>query len=587
MFKMFKNLNKRQILLLIASIFFIVVQVLLDLKIPDYMQNITVLVQTEGSSISSILKEGGYMLLCAAGSLVAAIVTGYCASNIGTGFAKTIRSKVFDKVSSFGMEEIKKFSTASLITRTTNDITQVQMFLVMAIQMLIKAPIMATIAITKIANKGWEFSLITVIGVLIVIVMIALLIVVVLPKFKKIQTLTDNLNRITRENLTGIRVVKAYNAEEYQLDKFETANEELTSTHLFTQRALSFASPIMSTVMSGLSLSIYWVGALLINEADMMNKMSIFGNMVTFSSYAIQVIMSFVFLAMLFIIYPRASVSAKRLNEVLETESNIKDGFIDKNTTGLKGEIEFRHVSFKYPDAEEYILKDINFKINRGETVAFIGSTGSGKSTLINLIPKFYNVTEGSILIDGIDIKDMTRAYLNDLLGYISQKAILFKGTIEDNITLGTVDGKKPDKMAIEDAVKVSQSSEFIDKLEKGYTSPVAQGGVNFSGGQKQRISIARAIARNPEIYIFDDSFSALDYKTDFTLREALKSHTKDATILIVAQRIGTIKDADKIVVLDDGKCVGIGDHKTLLKTCKVYKEIADSQLSKEELENA
>lgn len=587
MFKMFKNLKKKEIIYLIISIVFIVFQVFLDLKIPDYMQEITRLVQTEGSEISSILKEGGYMLACAFGSLVGAVVTGYCAAFIGTSFEKNLRSKIFRKVESFGMEEIKNFSTSSLITRSTNDITQVKMFVVLAIQMLIKAPIMASVAISKIANKGLEFSIITAVGVLVVLTMIIALVIVVLPKFKIVQTLTDTINRITRENLTGIRVVRAYNAEEYQQNKFEEANSELTKTHLFTQRTMAIMSPVMSTIMSALSLAIYWVGAILINEAVMLNKMTIFGNMVTFSSYAVQVIMSFIMLVLLFVIYPRASVSAKRINEVLDTTPNIKDGELEEDVTDLKGEIEFKNVSFKYPDAEEYILKDISFKANKGETVAFIGSTGSGKSTLINLIPRFYDATSGEVIVDGVDVKKMKREFLNNKLGYISQKAIMFKGTVEENITLGkSLTGKPTDEM-IEQSLEVAQAKEFVDKLEKGTKTEVAQGGTNLSGGQKQRLSIARAIARNPEIYIFDDSFSALDYKTDFTLRSALKKYTKDATILIVAQRIGTIKDADKIIVLDDGICVGIGTHRELLKNCSVYKEIANSQLSKEELEHA
>lgn len=587
MFKMFKTLKKKEIVLFLLSIVFIVLQVFLDLKIPDYMQEITRLVQTEGSEIGAVLKEGGYMLLCALGSLIGAVVTGYCASFIGTSFEKNLRSKIFRKVESFGMEEIKNFSTSSLITRSTNDITQVKMFVVMAIQMLIKAPIMATVAIGKIANKGWEFSLITAIGVLIVLTMIIALVLIVLPKFKKVQTLTDNLNRITRENLTGIRVVRAYNAEDYQLEKFEDANGELTRTHLFTQNAMAIMSPVMSTIMSALSLAIYWVGAYLINEAAMPDKMTIFGNMVTFSSYAVQVIMSFIMLVLLFVIYPRASVSAKRINEVLDTEPHIKKGTIDKDTTDLRGVVEFQNVSFKYPDAEEYILKDINLKIEKGETVAFIGSTGSGKSTLINLIPRFYDATDGKVLVDGVDVKDMTSKYLNDKLGYISQKAVMFKGTIEKNVAFGESKSGKPTAEKILESIEVAQAKEFIDRQEEGLNTELAQSGTNISGGQKQRISIARAIARTPEIYIFDDSFSALDYKTDFTLRNALKKYTKDATILIVAQRIGTIKDADKIVVLDNGICVGIGKHKELLKTCDVYKEIANSQLSKEELENA
>lgn len=587
MIKMFKNLTKKEILFFLLSVIFIVVQVFADLKIPDYMQEITVLVQTEGSAIGDILVQGGYMLGCAFASLVAAVIVGYLAAYIGTSFEKHLRSRIFDKVSDFGMEEIKDFSTSSLITRSTNDVTQVKMFVVLAIQMLIKAPIMAVVAIGKIANKGWEFSMITLIGVLAVLAMVVVLILLVLPKFKVVQKLMDKINGLTRENLTGIRVVRAYNAEEYQQGKFEKVNSELNKIQQFNQKTLAFMSPVMSSVMSGLSLSIYWIGAYLINEAALVDKMTIFGNMVTFSSYAVQVIMSFVMLVMLFIIYPRASVSAKRINEVLETNPHMEDGTIDEDTTGIVGEVVFKNVSFKYPDAEEYILENISFEAKKGETVAFIGSTGSGKSTLINLIPRFYDATDGEVLVDGVDVKSMKREYLNNKLGYISQKAVLFKGTIKSNITLGKCKDGKPSDDAIREAIRVAQASEFVEAKEEGIDSSIAQGGTNVSGGQKQRLSIARAIARNPEIYIFDDSFSALDYKTDFALREDLKKYTRDATVLIVAQRIGTIKEADKIIVLDQGKCVGVGKHKDLLNTCEVYREIASSQLTKEELENA
>ncbi len=569
MIKMFKNLTKKEILFFLLSVIFIVVQVFADLKIPDYMQEITVLVQTEGSATGDILVQGGYMLGCAFASLVAAVIVGYLAAYIGTSFEKHLRSRIFDKVSDFGMEEIKDFSTSSLITRSTNDVTQVKMFVVLAIQMLIKAPIMAVVAIGKIANKGWEFSMITLVGVLVVLAMVVVLILLVLPKF------------------TGIRVVRAYNAEEYQQGKFEKVNSELNKIQQFNQKTLAFMSPVMSSVMSGLSLSIYWIGAYLINEAALVDKMTIFGNMVTFSSYAVQVIMSFVMLVMLFIIYPRASVSAKRINEVLETNPHMEDGTIDEDTTGIVGEVVFKNVSFKYPDAEEYILENISFEAKKGKTVAFIGSTGSGKSTLINLIPRFYDATDGEVLVDGVDVKSMKREYLNNKLGYISQKAVLFKGTIKSNITLGKCKDGKPSDDAIREAIRVAQASEFVEAKEEGIDSSIAQGGTNVSGGQKQRLSIARAIARNPEIYIFDDSFSALDYKTDFALREDLKKYTRDATVLIVAQRIGTIKEADKIIVLDQGKCVGVGKHKDLLNTCEVYREIASSQLTKEELENA
>jgi len=585
MFKLAKKLTKRDIIYFLVSIIFIVSQVWLDLKIPDYMSEITVLVQTEGSAMSDILRVGSYMLLCAFGSLISAVIVGYFAAYIGSSFAKTLRKSIFDKVGTFSMAEIKRFSTSSLITRTTNDIRQVRMFIVMGIQMLIKAPIMAIIAISKIANKGFEFSLITAIGVAIVLVIIIVLIVVVLPKFKIIQTLTDNLNRITRENLTGLRVVRAYNAEDYQNNRFNEANEELTKTNLFIEKSMAIMSPIMSTVMSSVSLAIYWVGSYLINEASMLNRIEIFGNMVVFSSYAIQVIMSFMMLVVLFILYPRASVSSKRINEVLDTEPSIKDGSINHDTTDLKGVVEFKNVSFKYPDAEDYILEDISFKAEQGETVAFIGTTGSGKSTLINLIPRFYDATLGEVLIDGVNVKDMTLEYLNNKIGYISQKAIMFKGSVKENISFGTSKKGKPTKKEIEEALKIAQG-DFVLKMPKKINTEIAQAGTNISGGQKQRLSIARAIARKPEIYIFDDSFSALDYKTDYTLRKELNKHTKDVTKFIVSQRIGTIKDADKIIVLDNGKCVGIGKHDELLLNCEVYKEIVLSQLTKEELTN-
>ena len=585
MLKMFKKIDKKDYLLIFISLIFIISQIWLDLKLPDYMANITTFVQTKGSLMSDILKEEIGMLLCALGSLISSIIVGYCASKIGSSFAKKLRKNIFDKVLEFNMEEIKRFSTSSLITRNINDVMQVQHFIIMGLQVFIKAPIMAIWAISKIANKGFEFTLITIIGVMIVLIMIISLVIIVLPKFKIMQKLTDNLNRITRENLTGIRVIRAYNAEDYQQKRFDEANEELTRTNLFTQKRMAIMGPVMSSIMSLISLAIYWVGSYLINEANMLDKIQIFGDMVVFSSYAIQVIMSFMMLVMIFVLYPRASVSAKRINDVLETEISIDDGNIDKDTTNLNGVVEFRNVSFKYPDAEEYILKNISFKANQGETIAFIGSTGSGKSTLINLIPRFYDVTDGEILIDGVDIRNMKLSYLHDKLGYIPQKAIMFKGSIKENITFGNTP-KELNKMQIEEAVKVAQAYEFVDKLPDKYDSLISQGGTNLSGGQKQRLSIARAIARNPEIYIFDDSFSALDYKTDYLLRKELKKYTKSATIFIVAQRIGTIKDADKIIVLDDGNCVGIGSHNELMKNCSVYKEIALSQVTKEELDN-
>ena len=584
MFKLLKKLNKRDIIYIFICIIFVAIQVWLELKLPDYMSNITRLVQTEGSTMAEILKQGGYMMACALGSLITSVVVGYFASYVAASFSKKMRKEVFTKVEEFGMEEIKNFSTSSLITRTTNDIMQVQMLIGMGLQVLIKAPIMATWAISKIAGKSWQWSAITGGAVGVLLLMIGTIVALVLPRFKIVQKLMDNLNRITRENLTGIRVIRAYNAEKYQKEKFEKANEELKDTQLFNQRILSIMNPVMSTIMSGITLAIYFSGAYLIAKAQMLEKVEIFSNMVVFSSYAIQVVMSFMMLSMMFIIYPRASVSAQRILEVLETKTRIKDG---KLTEGKeKGTVEFKNVSFKYPDAEEYMLKNISFKANKGETVAFIGSTGSGKSTLINLVPRFYDATEGEVLVDGINVKEYEQKALHNKLGYIPQRAVMFSGSINENVAYGDSGKEKPTQEQIENAIEVAQGKEFVESMDNKYESHIAQGGTNISGGQKQRLAIARAIARNPEIYIFDDSFSALDYKTDFQLRKELKNHTKDATNLIVAQRIGTIKDADQIIVLQDGEMVGKGKHRELLENCEVYKEIAYSQLSQKELES-
>lgn len=586
MFKLLKKLKRKDIIYIVICIIFVAMQVWLELKLPDYMSNITRLVQTEGSTIDEILEQGGYMLGCAFGSLITSIIVGYFASYVAASFSRKVRKEVFSKVQEFGMEEIKTFSTSSLITRTTNDITQVQMLIAMGLQVLIKAPIMAVWAISKIAGKSWQWSAITAGAVGILLVMIGVIVTLVLPRFKIVQKLTDNLNRITRENLIGIRVIRAYNAEDYQKEKFEKANEELKDTQLFNQRILSIMNPVMTTIMSGISLAIYFSGAYLIAEAQMLEKIEIFSNMVVFSSYAIQVVMSFMMLSMIFIIYPRASVSAQRILEVLETNTKIKDGKITEIKTEEQGIVEFRNVSFKYPDAEEYMLKNISFKVNKGETIAFIGSTGSGKSTLINLVPRFYDATEGEVLVDGINVKEYEQNTLHNKLGYIPQKAVMFSGSINENISYGDNGRETPSQEKIKKAVEVAQGKEFVETMEGTYEAYIAQGGTNISGGQKQRLAIARAIARDPEIYIFDDSFSALDYKTDFLLRKELKNYTKDATSLIVAQRIGTIKDADQIIVLENGEMVGKGKHKELLQTCEVYKEIAYSQLSKEELES-
>jgi len=587
MFKLLKRLNKKEIVLIIISTIFIVLQVWLDLKLPDYMSEITSLIQTKGTTVVDLLTPGGYMILCALGSLASSFIVGYFAANVAASFSKYLRRDVFRKVEEFGMEEIKKFSTGSLITRTTNDITQVQMIISMGLQLVIKAPILAVWAIYKIAGKNWQWSVVTGSAVLVLLIMITTLVLFALPKFKIIQKLTDNLNKTTRENLIGIRVVRAYNAEKYQEKQFNKANNELTKTNMFTQRLMAMIPAIMPLIMSGLTLAIYFIGAYLIEETQMTDKLEIFSNMVVFSSYAIQVVMAFMILAMIFIIYPRSAVSAKRILEVLNTEVSIKDGTIEKDVSTEKGTIEFKNVSFKYPDAEAYMLENISFKVEQGETVAFIGSTGSGKSTLINLIPRFYDASEGVVLADGINVKEYKQEYLHSKLGYIPQKAVMFSETIQYNVAYGESLDIKITNQKVKEAIKVAQGSDFVENLPKKYKAHIAQGGTNVSGGQKQRLAIARAIARNPEIYIFDDSFSALDYKTDYTLRKELREYTNDATVLIVAQRIGSIINADKIIVLDNGKMVGMGTHKELFKKCKVYKEIALSQLSKEELENA
>ena len=584
--KLFKNFNKKEILIVIVCIVMIVFQVWLDLKLPDYMSAITRLIQTEGSAMKDILEQGFYMLLCALGSLASAIIVGFFASLLSASFSRSLRKKIFNKVEAFGMAEIKKFSTSSLITRTTNDVTQIEMLISMGLQMMIKAPIMAVWAVMKIINKSIEWSMLTGAGVIILLVTVGTLMVIVLPRFEKVQKLIDRVNGVTRENLTGIRVIRAFNAEKYQGERFEEVNEDLTSTQLFNQRCFAIMNPIMNFVMHFLTLGIYFIGAMLIVKAGMMQKVTLFSNMVVFSSYGMQVIMSFLMLAMIFMMWPRAQVSARRINEVLEEKIDIKDGKFEGKTQE-EGTISFKNVSFKYPDADEYLLKDISFDVKKGETIAFIGSTGSGKSTLINLVPRFYDVTDGEILVDGINVKEYTLEALHNKIGYVPQKAVMFTGSVKDNVSYGDNGKKKASLTQIKKAIDVAQATDFVMKMENDYEAHIARGGTNISGGQKQRLAIARAVARNPEIYIFDDSFSALDYKTDSILRKELKKYTKDATSLIVAQRIGTIMHADKIIVLDKGECVGIGTHKELLKKCEVYKEIALSQLSKEELEDA
>ena len=586
MFKLFKNFNKKDLLIIILCIIFVVIQVWLDLKLPDYMSSITRLVQTEGSSMNEIILQGVYMLLCAFGSLLSAICVGYMSSLLSANFSKVLRKKIFNKVEDFGTEEIKKFSTSSLITRTTNDVTQIEMLISMGLQLLIKAPIMAVWAISKILNKSIEWSALTGVGVVVLLATIITLMLIVLPRFEIVQKLIDKVNGVTRENLMGIRVVRAFNAEKFEEERFDKVNCELTNTQLFNQKCFAILNPMMNIVMHFLTLGIYFIGAILIEKSLMSDKITLFSDMVVFSSYGMQVIMSFLMLAMIFMMWPRAQVSAKRINEVLDSSISLIDG--NYSDAGLeKGTVEFKNVSFKYPDADEYLLKNISFKVNRGETIAFIGSTGSGKSTLINLVPRFYDVTDGEILVDGINVKEYRGEVLHNKIGYVPQKAVMFTGTVFYNVAYGDAAEKDISLDKVKKAIEVAQGTDFVEKMENTYEAHIARGGTNVSGGQKQRLAIARAIAKNPEIYIFDDSFSALDYKTDSSLRRELKKYTKDATSMIVAQRIGTIINADKIVVLDKGECVGIGTHKELLKSCEVYKEIALSQLSKEELENA
>lgn len=578
--KLFKSLKWVDYLTILLVGGLIVLQVYLDLSIPEYMQNMLgelekLKIPGLEIEIGNILTNGGFMLACAFGSLGSAIIVGFFVANISARLSYNLRAKVYNKIEGFSLKEINKFSTASLITRTTNDITQVQMMLSMGLQSLIKAPILAIWAITKIVDKSWQWSAATGAAIGIMLVMLLIVVLFAIPKFKKIQTLTDNLNRVTRENLTGIRVVRASNAEDFQNAKFEKSNETLTKTNLFVNRVMSIMWPGMTLIMSGLTLSIYWIGAYVVKDYEGVL------NMMVFSSYAMQVLMAFILLIIVFILLPRALVSSKRINEVLETKNSIVSGtFKDTDNAGT-APVVFEKVSFKYPDADEYILKDINFEAHEGETIAFIGSTGSGKSTLINLIPRLYDATEGRILIDGIDVKEYDMESLNKKIGYVPQRGVLFSGTIKDNINFGD---NNADDETIKNAMSVAQATNFVSKMSEGVDSAISQGGTNVSGGQKQRLAIARAIARKPEIFIFDDSFSALDYKTDRKLRSALKKHENKSTKFIVAQRIGTIKEADKIVVLENGCIVGIGKHEELLQTCPVYKEIALSQLSKEEL---
>jgi len=581
MFKLIKRLQLIDWLYFICAVFSIVLQVWLDIKVVDYTRNILLILQN-GGTIEQILQQGVYMLSCALISLLGAIICGFLFALISARIARNLRREVYLKVHNLSMADIKKFSVPSLITRTTNDIGQVQMFIAMGMQMIIKAPLTAIWAITKMANKNWEWSTLTIGAVITIVVGVSIIMSLAIPKFKKIQTYIDDINNVTKEQLTGIRVVHAFNAETYQENKFEEKNNTLTKTQIFTQKTMGFMNPLMYLVMNLMSLGIYWIGAFLINGTDV-GKDIMYADMGTFNGYASQVVSSFLTLVMIFVMWPRASVSAARINELLSTQNSIINGKFLGNTE-TKGVIEFRNVSFKYPDTEELMLKNISFKTKMGDTLAFIGSTGSGKTTIVNLMMRFYDCTEGEILIDGINIKEYSLEALYNKIGYVPQRAVLLSGTVSSNVSFGENGKEAISDEQIKQAVAIAQGTNFVEKMENTYQGNVAQGGTNLSGGQKQRLSIARAVARDPEIYIFDDSFSALDYVTDYKLRTELKKHTKNATNVIVAQRIGTIMNADTIVVLEKGECVGIGTHKQLLKKCKTYQEIAYSQLSKEEL---
>jgi len=578
-----KHLGRKEWMMISVALVFIVIQVWFDLTMPEYMGNIMRLL-TSGKpfTMDDVYYNGKYMILCVLGSLVTMIFVGYIASVVGASYAQRLRSKLFNKVDSFSMAEINKFSTASLITRSTNDVTQVQLLVVMGLQIMIKAPILAVWAMFKIYGEAYQWTLSIGIAIVALLLLFAVLIVFVLPKFRKMQKLIDNVNRVTRENLTGLPVVRAYNAKDHQEKKFEKANTELTDTYLYTSRALAVLWPAINLIMTGSVLAIYWIGAILINDAagDPDGQGMIFANIAVFTTYSMLILISFMMIAMLFIMLPRAQVAAKRINEVLDTEQSIKDGNINEPDASKRGEVEFKNVSFRYPGAADNVLENINFTAERGKTTAFIGSTGSGKTTLINLIPRFYDATEGSVSVNGIDVRDYKLDALYGKIGYVSQKPVLFSGTVSSNVAFGTA----ADDGGVRTALETAQGTDFVERMDGAYNADIARGGANVSGGQKQRLSIARAIYKRPDIYIFDDSFSALDYKTDRALRTALKKETEGATTMIVAQRIGTIMDADKIIVLNEGRIVGEGTHKELLRTCGVYKEIAMSQLSEEEL---
>ncbi len=584
MFKLFKNLTNKDKLFMSICLFLIMGQVFLDLQLPVYMQAITILVQTPGSALNEVLSVGGLMLLAALGSLVLSVLVSVLIAKISTNFAANLRDLIFNKVLSLSMEDISGFSKASLITRSTNDITQIQVFLVMGLQMVIKSPIMATWAILRISNKEWAWTGATILAAIIMITIIVVSMMLAVPKFKIRQKLTDRLNLVTRETLTGLDVVRAYNAEDYQNEKFEDANINITDVNIFVNRVMAIMHPSIFIIMNALTLSIYWIGAYLINNTTAGNELLLFSDMIVFSTYAMQVIMSLLMLIVVFAIFPQAKVSGDRINEVLDTESTIIEGIHTEGLAENKGEVEFKRVTFRYPDAEENVLEDISFKVNKGETLAVIGATGSGKSTLVNLIPRFFDVSSGEVLVNGRNVKDYTEDGLNNQIGFVTQSAILFSGNVEENILYGESGKEDFPESDAQQAAKIAQASDFIDKLDESYQAEVSQGGSNFSGGQKQRISIARAIARKPDVLIFDDSFSALDFKTDKQLRTALQNELAETTKIIVAQRVGTIKDVEQIIVLEDGRVDGIGTHKELLENNAVYREIAYSQLSEEEL---
>ena len=629
MIRICKYLSKAEWFQLFVGLLFIVAGVWLQLKLPDYMADITRLVETPNGEMHDVWVAGGKMLAVALGAMLTTVAVGFITARVSASFTQRLRSMQFRRVESFGPEELNRFSTASLITRSTNDVTQIQMFLTMGLLMLVQSPIMAVWAIAKIAGKGVEWTAATGVSLVLVMGAVAIIMAMVMPKFRSMQALTDNINRVARENLTGLRVVRAYNAEDYQQGKFDKANRDLTETQLFTNRAMSVMMPLMNTVMNGLTLAVYWIGAYLIDAAGLMDKLTLFSNMVVFSSYAIQVIMSFLMMSMVFVLWPRADVSAKRILEVLDTEPHVTDGTRTEGArnadgTPVHGRVEFRDVSFTYPDAREPMLEHVSFTAQPGQTVAFIGSTGSGKTTLVNLVPRFYDATDGQVLVDGVDVKDYTLQSLRDKIGYVPQQSVMFKGTVASNVAFGdksqagvlpagesmadveiadtsTPQGRAREKALLAEsehgttlseaqmedvrqAVAVAKADEFVTRMDGTYEAPIAQGGTNVSGGQKQRLSIARAVWRHPEILVFDDSFSALDFRTDHDVREALAHEAGDATKLIVAQRIGTIMDADRIIVLDQGRVVGQGTHKELLRDCEVYRQIAESQLSEAEL---